>query len=96
MLPLVGVSWQLVVLVGLAEDQDVVAPPEGIRVDLDGVEVSVGVGALGLVGGATVIVPDWQLLNTLGLGVKSLGLVPDPLSSAVNPDVAGLNPGEMH
>merc|ERR1719242_2210275 len=45
-LPLVGVSWQLVVLVRLAQHQDVVAPPEGVRVDLDGVQVGVGVGAL--------------------------------------------------
>ena len=91
MLPLVGVRGELVVLVGLAEDQDIVASSEGVRVDLHRVKVSVGVGALGLVGGAPVIVPDWKLINIFRFGVEGLGLVPDPLASPVNPDVASLD-----
>merc|ERR1719219_978185 len=90
-LPLVGVSGKLVVLVGLAQDQDVVASSEGVRVDLHRVKVSVGVGALGLVCGAPVIVPDWKILDTFRFGVQGLGLVPDPLASPVNPDVASLD-----
>ena len=55
-------------------------------------QVGVRVGALGLVGRAPVIVPDGQIVNTLRFGVQGLGLVPDALPSAVNPDVAGLDP----
>ena len=56
--PVVGVSGLLVVLVSLTHHQDVVPASEGVRVDLDRVEVGVGVGSLRLVGGAAVIVPD--------------------------------------
>merc|ERR550517_2422075 len=91
-LPLVGVSWQLVVLVRLAQHQDVVAPPEGVRVDLDWVQVGVRVGALSLVGRAPVIVPDGQIVNTIRSRVQGLGLVPDALASTVNPDVTSLDP----
>ena len=84
----------LVVLVGLAHHQDVVAAPEGVGVDLDGVKVGVGVGPLRLVAGAPVIVPDWKIFHSLRFGVQSLGLVPDALPSSVNPDVAGLDPGK--
>ena len=92
--PLVGLRWLLVVLVGLAQHQDVFTASEGVRVDLDRVEVGVGVGALRLVAGAPVIVPDGKIFHTLRSGVQGLGLVPDTLPSPVNPDVAGLYPGE--
>ena len=81
-----------VVLESLAHHQDVVAASEWIRIDLDRVKVSVRVAALCLVGGAAVIVPDGQVRHTLGLGVQSLGLGSQTLSSSVNPDVASLDP----
>ena len=55
-------------------------------------QVGVGVGALSLVGRAPVIVPDGQIVNTIRFRVQGLGLVPDALPSAINPDVAGLDP----
>ena len=90
--PVVGVSGLFVVLEGLAHHQDVVAASEWIRIDLDRVEVSVRVAALCLVGGAAIIVPDGQVRHTLRLGVQSLGLGSQTLSSSINPDVASLNP----
>ena len=93
-LPLVRISGQLVVLVGLAHHQDVVASSEGVGVDLDRVEVGVGVGALGLVAGAPVVVPDGKIFHRLRFGVQRLGLVPDTLPGSIYPDVAGLDPGE--
>ena len=93
-LPSVGLCGQLVVLVGLAQNQDVVAASEGVGVDLDGVEVGVGVGPLRLVAGAPVIVPDWKIFHTLRFGFQGLGLVPDTLPRAINPNVAGLNSGK--
>jgi hypothetical protein len=45
---MVGIGWLLVVLVGLAHDENVVAPPEGVGVHLDGVQVRVRVPALSL------------------------------------------------
>ena len=93
-LPSVCLCRQFVVLVGLAQNQDVVAASEGVGVDLDGVEVGVGVGPLRLVAGAPVIVPDWKIFHTLRFGFQGLGLVPDTLPRAINPDVAGLNSGK--
>ena len=75
-LAVVGGGGSLVVLVGLAHHHDVVSTSEGIRVDLAGVEVGVGVAALRLVGGAPVIVPDGQVLHAPRLLVQGLGLVP--------------------
>ena len=45
-LAMVGVRWLLVVLVCLAHDEDVVAPPEGVGVHLDRVQVGVRVSPL--------------------------------------------------
>ena len=45
-LAMVGVCWLLVVLVCLAHDEDVVAPPEGVGVHLDRVQVGVRVSPL--------------------------------------------------
>ena len=90
--PVVGVSGLFVVLECLAHHQDVVTPSEWIRIDLDRVEVRVRVAALCLVGGAAVIVPDGQVRHTLRLGVQSLGLGSQTLSSSINPDVASLDP----
>jgi hypothetical protein len=45
---MVGVGGLLVVLVGLAHDENVVPPPEGVGVHLHGVQVRVGVPALSL------------------------------------------------
>ncbi len=44
----IGLGRDLVVLIGLAEDELVVAQPERITVDRDGVEIHVRVRALGL------------------------------------------------
>ena len=90
-LPVVCVCGLLVVLVCLAHHEDVVTPSEGVGVDLDGVQVGVGVGALGLVGGAAVIVPDGEVLHTVWLLLQTLGLATDALPSSVNPDVVSLN-----
>merc|ERR1719500_774692 len=57
----VGLRWLLVVLVGFAHHHDIVAAPEWIPVHLDRVEISVGIAALGLIAGATIIVPDWEI-----------------------------------
>ena len=45
---MVSVGGLLVVLVGLAHDEDVVAPGKGVRVHLHGVQVGVRVPPLGL------------------------------------------------
>ena len=58
---MVGLCGLLVVLVRLAEDDLVVSQPEGILVHGDGVEVDIGVGALGLSGGGAVKVPNGKL-----------------------------------
>ena len=67
---------------------------EGIWVNLDRLKVGIRVGALRLVGGAAVVVPDGQLLHVLGLLVESLGLAPESLASPVNPDVESLHPAQ--
>ena len=58
---MVGLSGLLVVLVGLAKNNLVISQPEGILVHCNGVEVHVGVGALGLAGGGSIEVPDRKL-----------------------------------
>ena len=50
-----------VYLVGLAEDDLVVAEAEGVPVERHRVQVDVRVGALGLARAGAVKVPDWQL-----------------------------------
>lgn len=57
----VGVGGLAVVLERLAQHQLVVAAAEGVAVHGDGLQVRVRVAALGLVGGAAVIVPLGQL-----------------------------------
>ena len=89
--PVVCVCGLLVVLVCLAHHEDVVTPSEGVGVDLDGVQVGVGVGALSLVGRAAIIVPDGEVLHTVRLLLKTLGLTTDALPSPVDPDVVSLN-----
>ena len=54
-------------------------------------QVGVGVGALGLVGGAAVVVPDGQVLHAVRLLVQGLGLATDSLTCPINPDVVSLN-----
>lgn len=39
-----------IVFIGFTEDENIVAAKEGILVDSAGVEINVGVGAIGLVG----------------------------------------------
>ena len=61
LLPVVGVGGLLVVLVGLAHDDLVVAEAEGVAVHGHRVEVDVRVGALGLAGRGAIVVPDGKL-----------------------------------
>ncbi len=61
LLPVVGLGRLLVVLVGLAHDELVVAAAERVPVHGHRVEVHVGVLALGLAGGGTVKVPGGEL-----------------------------------
>ena len=56
----VGLARFLVVLVGVAENESVVAQVKGIPVDSHRIEVDVRVAALGLVSRAAVIVPNRQ------------------------------------
>lgn len=48
-------------LTGLCDDEDVVAPSEGILEVGGGSQVNVGIGAVGLTGGGTVKVPLLEL-----------------------------------
>merc|ERR1719500_1428526 len=57
----VGLRWLLVVLVGFAHHHDIVATPEWVPVHLNRVQIGVGIAALGLIAGAAVIVPDWEV-----------------------------------
>ena len=61
LLPVVGLGGLLVVLEGLAQDDLVVAQAERVPVHGHGIEVDVGVGALGLAGGGAIKVPDGEL-----------------------------------
>ena len=54
-------NMMLVYLVGLAEDDLVVAEAEGVPVERHRVQVYVRVGSLGLAGAGAVKVPDRQL-----------------------------------
>ena len=90
-LAVVGPRGSLVVLVGLAHHHDVLSTSDGIRVDLAGVEVSVGVTALRLVGGAPVIVPDGKVGHRFWGLVQGLSLGPQPLPGTIHPDIESLN-----
>jgi len=86
MVTVVGPVGGAVVVVGLAEDEDVVASTEGILEDACRTKVDIGVVTRGLVGRGTVEVPDAEgtdvgnlLAHSGGLGAKS--------TITVNPDV---------
>ena len=64
---MVGVGGLLVVLVGLAHDDLVVAEAEGVAVHGHRVQVDVRVGALGLAGRGAIVVPDGKLWKQRGL-----------------------------
>lgn len=49
---------------GLAEDEDVVALPEGVRVVCDGANIDIGVVTWGLAGGRAVEVPLGKLVDS--------------------------------
>lgn len=68
----IGLVGGAVVVVGLAEDDDVVATTEGILEDGSRTEVDVGVMARGLVGGRPVEVPDAELADVGDLGLDGL------------------------
>jgi hypothetical protein len=68
----VGLVGGAVVVVRLAEDDDVVAATEGILEDGGRTEVDVGVMPRGLVGGRPVEVPDAELADVGDLGLDGL------------------------
>lgn len=57
---MVGLRGQLVVLVGLAHDQFVVATPEGVPVDGHWVQIHIRVAAFGLASRAAIEIPNGQ------------------------------------
>ena len=88
-LPVVGRHGLLLVVVGIAQDEDVVSPGEGAGVDLDRSQVDVGIGSVRLVAGAAVVVPLWQVLHLGGFRLQHLHLGPHRLPGPVNPHVGG-------
>lgn len=54
-------GWSLVISVGVAQDQLILPAAERVAVDGHRVEVNVRIAAFGLVRGASVVVPHWQL-----------------------------------
>ena len=68
---MVGVGGLLVVLVGLAHDDLVVAEAEGVAVHGHRVQVDVRVGALGLAGRGAIVVPDGKLWKQRGILFKT-------------------------
>ena len=68
---------------------------EGIWVNLDRLKVGIRVGALRLVGGAAVVVPDRQFGRVLGLCFKCFSFGPETFAGSVNPDVKGLHPADI-
>jgi len=86
----VGVRGLLVVLVGLAQHDLVLAQTEGVPIQSAGVQVNVAVAALCLAGRGTVEVPDWQFCVTLGVEVHGPGLGAEVFAAAVYPDVHDL------
>ena len=93
LLPVVGGHRLLEVVVGLAEDQQVVSPGEGTGIHLDWSDVDIRVISVSLVAGAPVIVPLGQVLHLAGLRLQHLHLGPHGLTRPVNPDVGGAHPG---
>ena len=87
--PVVGGHGLLLVVVGVAQDQDVVPSSEGTGVHLDWSEVHVRVGPVSLVAGAPVIVPLGQVLHLGGLTLQDLHLGPHRLPGAIDPYVGG-------
>ena len=41
----------------------------------------------------SIVVPDWEVSDRVGVLLQGLGLRPQTLSSPINPDVQCLNPG---
>merc|ERR1719244_511438 len=91
-LPLVGICGLLVVFVSLTHYQNVVSKSEWVRVHLDRVQVGVGVTSLSLISGASIIIPDRQFCNIIGLLLQGLGLRSESFTSAINPDIKCLYP----
>ncbi|KAH9408329.1 hypothetical protein TYRP_012001 [Tyrophagus putrescentiae] len=86
----VGGMGRLVVVDGLAEDENVVASAGRVGVDAHWLQVHVRVVALRLAGGAAVKVPARQLADVLRRAVlEGARLRADVLAGAVDPDVLG-------
>lgn len=68
----VGPVRGAVAVVGLCENQDVVAATEGVLEDGGGTEVDIRVVSRGLIGGRTIEVPDAKLANVCDLLAHSL------------------------
>ena len=93
-LAVVGVRWLLVVLVGLAHYEYVVASSEWVGVQLDRVEVGVRVGTFRLVCGASIIIPDGKFRHRFRPFLQSFSFGPQTFSSTINPDIESLHPGK--
>lgn len=91
LLALVRLGRCAVVLVRLAQDENVRCAAERITVDGDRMQVDVGVGADRLLGAAAVKVPDGQLLDAVGHLVDGAILAAHILAGSVDPDVRGLD-----
>lgn len=56
----IGLVGGTIVVIGLSEDEDIVATAERVLEDSSGTEIDIGVVARSLVGGRTVKVPNPQ------------------------------------
>ena len=92
--PMVGLGWSVVILECLTHHHDVVSTSEWIWIHLDWMKIGVGVTSFCLIGGTSIIIPDWQILDTCWLAFKSFGLVSDTLSTSINPNIESLDPFE--
>jgi hypothetical protein len=68
----VGTVGSTVAVVGLGENEDVIATTEGVLEDRSGAEIDIRVMARSLVGGRTIEVPDPELTDVCDLFAHSL------------------------
>lgn len=60
-LTVIALGGLAVVGIGFAQYQNVVLATEGILIDGNWMKVQVRVGTIGLIGGATIVIPNWQV-----------------------------------
>mmetsp|Transcript_19067 Transcript_19067/g.35941 ORF Transcript_19067/g.35941 Transcript_19067/m.35941 type:complete len:383 (+) Transcript_19067:143-1291(+) len=92
---LVGFESVALVIVGVAENDDVLSATERVAVDLARLDDHLGVMSGGLLGGRTVVVPFRKLLDVLisglNLEVEGAALGADVPKRSAEPDVFGLD-----